>query len=261
MATNEVSQAMLEEWTALLAAIKDSATPALAERLGEMMATVGQFTQQMTGLDAQETLAVVFERKQTLQVLLDQVEQWQKDGTWTRLTELAQLLAGIQASATAPLAERLGLLAAQMGPLVARLTEADTQVTLDQLLAHQQDLQSLLDQLAGWQKDGTWAALTQWAGLLKALTDSLNPLMVERLVTTFTQLGEFVNQLISSGGMQMVLYALQQLTEAKTEAQQDPHKITLGSLLRMLKDPEIQQGMKTLLSVLRRLPSMLDPLS
>ncbi len=334
MATIKVSQDTLEEWAAVLSAVKDSATPALAERLAQMITALGQLAQRATEPAALETVDLLVTRQQTLQTVLDQLEQWRQDGTWTALTEFtallagiknsasaplaerlgtlaaqlgdlvgsatdpaaqallthaldhepalsatvrqlaewhqdgtwtamtefAALLAGIKNSASAPLAERLGTLAAQLGPVVTRLTDAETLSTLDQVLDQQATLRVLLDQLSRWQQDGTWDAVTNLMGLARALQDSLNPLMIERLMTTGTQLGTLVNQLLTDGVAEAALGALRQLGDAQAEARTDPRRVTLGSLLRVIKDPEMQTGIKTLIGFLRRLPAILEPL-
>ena len=251
----------LTELASLVTAFKESATPQMAERVGTLLSGAGELTAMVTGHESKAMLAEILEHGPALTTAVTQLEHWQHDGTWEALTEFTSLLTAFKSSATPQMAERVASMISSLGTLAGRATESDAMSAINFVLDNQEDIMSLFEQMIQWQQDGTWGTLTQWVGLIRGLTDSLNPLMVERVVTTVTQLGTLLNQMLTGGVTDMALNALSQLAKAQTEAREDPHKVTLGSLLRSMKDPEIQLGMKTLLNVLRRLPSILDPLS
>ncbi|WP_053960531.1 DUF1641 domain-containing protein [Sulfobacillus thermosulfidooxidans] len=248
----------LTEFTALLTAVKNSATPAMAERLGTLLANSGDLATLLTDPDAKALVTETFDHSAALTDMLAQLGQWHQDGTWKALTEFTALLTAVKNSATPAMAERIGTLMSQFGTLATKATDSDALHAIDHLLDNQQGLLTMMDQLIVWQKNGTWNALVELTSTAKAIKDSLNPVMIERLATVAQQAGNALNQALTSGLLDLGLDLFEQLTDAFAEAQTDSRKVTLGSMLRMLKEPEIQVSLKTLFGLLRRLPTVLE---
>ncbi|WP_143598843.1 DUF1641 domain-containing protein, partial [Sulfobacillus thermosulfidooxidans] len=248
----------LTEFTALLTAVKNSATPAMAERLGTLLANSGDLATLLTDPDAKALVTETFDHSAALTDMLAQLGQWHQDGTWRALTEFTALLTAVKNSATPAMAERVGTLMSQFGTLAAKATDSDALHAIDHLLDNQHVLLTMMDQLIVWQKNGTWNALVELTSTAKAIKDSLNPVMIERLATVAQQAGNALNQALTSGLLDLGLDLFAQLTDAFAEAQTDSRKVTLGSMLRMLKEPEIQVSLKTLFGLLRRLPTVLE---
>ncbi len=261
MATIQVSSETLGEWTALLTALRDSATPAMAERIGTMLSTLGQLTERVSEPAAMDILETIIEKHDALTTSLEQLERWQQDGTWTALTDFASLFTAVKNSATPPMAERIGTLLTQLGKLANKVAKTDALPLLDNLLDNQSELLAIMDQLISWQHSGTWDAIVEFTSLMKALQDSVSPQMSERVAQLAQQAGRGMNQMMDSGVVDLTADMISQLTDAFNEAQADSRKVTLGTMLRAIKDPDIQISLKTLMGLLHRLPGILDSLT
>ncbi len=258
MATIEISQARLQEWTEMLLALKRSVDPSATEQVDALLASVKS---------AQGSQAVQSERRAhpdtrqaAADAVLSQLVRWRHDGTWDALTEFAGLLTSVKSSATAGMAERMGTLVATTGGLMARLTESDTTQFLTYVFENQEVVRKLLDQLATWQSDGTWQTLTDLAGLVQAAKQSFSVATVSRL-SALTEEGLLVLQrFLDSGALPGGLAILEQLSEAMSQAfhetEQDTKQVTLTGMLRIIKDPQIQITLKTLVALLKKVPKL-----
>ncbi len=251
MATIEVSQERLREWTEMLVALKQSVEPAAAEQVDALLASVK--SELSAYHDARQTAA---------DSALYQLVQWRKDGTWDALTEFAGLLTSVKSSATAAMAERMGTLVSTTGDLVARLTESDTTQFLTYVFENHEVVRGLLDQLVTWQSDGTWQSLTDMAGLVNAAKQSFSVATASRLATLTGEGLLILRRFLDSGALPGSLAILEHLSEAMSqafqEAEQDTKHVTLTGMLRMIKDPEVQISLKTLFALLKRLPKLLE---
>jgi uncharacterized protein YjgD (DUF1641 family) len=195
---------------------------------------------------------------------MGQLGRWQQDGTWDAVTQFAGLLTAVKSSATAPMAERLGTLISTMGGLVSRVAEPDTMGLMNYLLDNQAVVLGLMQQLVTWQSNGTWQSLTDIIGLVKAAKDSISGPTVEHLSNLAQQgmviLSKFLDSGVLPGGLAVVDVMFQTFQEGFQEAELDPKRLTFGGMFRLMKDPDVQISLKTLFSVLKKMPKVLDTL-
>ncbi|NMP25231.1 DUF1641 domain-containing protein, partial [Sulfobacillus sp. DSM 109850] len=96
----------LTEMVSLVSALRDSATPHLAERLGHLAVGLGQMAGE-AGPGVAETVRAVEDHGADLAAMIRQLGAWQQDGTWDALMQLVTLAKGLQDSLTPHLVERL----------------------------------------------------------------------------------------------------------------------------------------------------------
>ena len=194
-------------------------------------------------LDAvRDNAAFVAESLATLTPMLGQWTEAAKNIPWQRLQQHARtadrLLTQLEAISTfidQHLAGKLVELGVEMGQLWAD-TEADT------------SLREALETLAVLRRNGTLRRLRDASDQLDALLKSVN---LDALASDFVQVGGD-----GKGGMVEVVALLLNLLRALDQAARSAPtaKGGLGGLLKLLRDPEVQQGME----VIARLPAALQ---
>ncbi len=257
MAAREVDAGTLQELTALLAAIKDSATPGLAERISQILVSLGIPASAVDAEKARDLVETTMQTSDALVEAMRQLDVWYRSGVWSSLTEMTAVLTALRDSATPHMVERLaevaggwGAIAAQAGPGVAS--------TVDAVETHGDELARVIHQVGQWQHDGTWDALTDFIVLARGLRDSVTPHVMERLTTLMTAATETLTAGMDSGLLDISVRAADALSSAKHSAEKDPTRITATGLFRSLKDPEIQRGLKVMMAFLRQLPDIID---
>ncbi|WP_053959842.1 hypothetical protein [Sulfobacillus thermosulfidooxidans] len=186
-----------------------------------------------------ELLQEALHREDALKELVRQLGLWHQDGTWEALTQWMALLTAIQSSATGPMAERMGTLLADMGPLLSRITDAETLKTLTYVFDHQQVLIAAFSQLVMWQSDGTWEALMDVVNLIKAFKESIGPGTVERMASLAQETGQSLLRMMESDIMPLTLAMMDVTADSWREALDDPKHLTLGAMLHRMKDPRM----------------------
>ncbi|AEJ39301.1 hypothetical protein TPY_1111 [Sulfobacillus acidophilus TPY] len=195
MATIEVSDATLSEWMTLLNAVKDSATPALAERIAGMITALGQLAGPLAEPETQTLIRTAVETGPALTEMLETLATWHRTGTWDALKELATVATAVKDSATPHLAERVAGMATALGQLTAPLTDPAAQDLVRTAVDSGPELTEMIATLRTWHQTGTWDALKELATVATALKDSASPHLVERMTTLGVQLGRVVKDI------------------------------------------------------------------
>lgn len=254
-------------WQALMdlaelgVALQKSQTPAMAQRLGDFVSDVGQITAQLSNPEVRQLLEQIAESGSTFTEAVQQLTQWQEDGTMRTLTEMTGLIGAVRKSLTPPMVERVGNLVAQLGTMADAATDPGMTAVLAQLSVHQVAVSQLLDALGQWSQDGTWNILVETIGMLRSLRDSMNPSMVQRVSNILSQATRLLDAAMDSGVPQAAERLNEQAALALAEARRDPSKVTLTSLYRALRDPEVQLGIKTVMALVKRVPTILGNLA
>ncbi len=144
------------------------------------------------------------------------------------------------------LGEILPLLQALSNPGIQRLikTLAESSVTLG-------DLIQLLD---AYHKSGTIKTALEAVTLLEVLRDALSTPAVARLAENANALMVTGDQLTSElGGLQGIKKVITAAKEASQEAAQDRSSIGFMGLQKVLKEPEVQKGIKFLLHFAKKM--------
>ncbi len=246
----------LTELASLVTAFKESATPQMAERMGTLLSGAGELTAMVATQESKTMLAELLERGPALTTAVTQLDHWQHDGTWEALTEFTSLLTAFKSSATPHMAERVASLMSSLGTLAARATETDAISAINFVLDHQEGMMSLLRQLIKWQKDGTWDAIVDFSSLISAFHDGATAPMIERVTDIVVEASRVLDNTIRSGLLDLGLKIMDAAANAATEAKHDPRRMTATGLLRSIKDPEVQLGMKMLINLLKKLPDV-----
>ncbi len=256
MATIVVSSETLQQWTETMSALRGVVAPAEAETIDTLLVSM----ELMRNTPAVEAPSKHSEnvRETVGNVALDQLAQWQLDGTWDAMTQFASLLTAVKSSATAPMAERLGMALTTLGNLVSRVTGEDSIEMLTSLFDHPDTLTGVLEQLATWQSDGTWQRLLELVTLLMAVMDSLSIATIERLTATTEKAGRTLSTVMDSRAVPISMALLDAMTDAWQDALGDRKSLTLVGMLRLIKEPPVQLSLKTLFGVLKKMPQVLE---
>ncbi len=253
----EVDESTLRELTSLLGALKDSATAGLAERISNLMVSLGAVAAEVEAGPASAIVETAMDNAEGLTTAMQQLGDWQRNGTWKSLTETVSLVAALRDSATPHLAERLSSMAIGLGQIAGEAGPGVAE-TVSAMEDHGADLARMLRQVGAWQQDGTWDALVQLVTLVKGMNDSLTPHLVERVVSFAADAVIDLRAALDSGLLDLGIRAMQALAAATDAARTDASRVTVTGLMRSLKDPEIQYGVKLMMGLLRRLPQIVD---
>ncbi len=123
----------------LLALLEDLATPALVERVATLTSSLGQLAVLLTESQSYEASARLARTLPALASAAEQLRQWQQDGTWTALTEVAGLVAAVRDLATPNLAARVAGTATALSESALRAQESGTLEVLAGLSAALRD--------------------------------------------------------------------------------------------------------------------------
>jgi uncharacterized protein YjgD (DUF1641 family) len=189
---------------------------------------------------------------------MHQLEVWHRTGVWASLTELVNLGAALKDSATPAIAERVASLAIGLGQVAGEVGPGVTE-TVGAVETHGAALRDMIEELAGWHQDGTWKALTEAVTVLRALSDSVTPHMVERVVEMIATLGAAINAAVESGLLDLGIRLGDALMQASRAADKDETRYTAMGLARRIKQPEVQRSVKVLMALLQQLPNAIEP--
>jgi uncharacterized protein YjgD (DUF1641 family) len=256
MATVEVAEETLQELAILLGAIKDSATPGLAERISQMLAALGAVAAEVEPDRAGLLVESAMEASDSLAKTLEQLDEWHRTGVWDSLTELVSFTAALKDSATPPIAERVATLAIGLGQMAGEIGPGVVE-TVSAVEAHGPALRQMIEEIARWHHDGTWKTLTEAVTVVRALNDSLTPHMVERVVELAATLGGALASAAESGLLDLGLRMGEALAAASHDSAQDASRVTAVTLMRSIREPGMQRGVKTLMALMRRLPEVI----
>ena len=202
MATIEVSQERLQEWTDMLVALKGTVEPSAEKQIDTLLASVESTRgSQATGTEpSTEDNA----RQDAGGEVLDLLIHWKQDGTWDALTQFAGILTAVKSSATAPMAERMGTMVTSVGELAGMAAEPEIRGMMQEAIIQNPALITVLKQVGQWHEDGTWDALTQFAGILTVVKSSATAPMAERVGTLLSSTGSLVSRLTEADATQMI---------------------------------------------------------
>lgn len=253
----EVDEGTLRELTSLLGALKDSATAGLAERISNLMGSLGAVAGEIEVGPASAIVETAMDNADGLTTVMQQLGDWQRNGTWKSLTETVSLAAALRDSATPHLAERLSSMAIGLGEIAGEAGPGVAE-TVSAVEEHGANLAGMIRQVGAWQQDGTWDALVQWMTVVKGVSDSLTPHLVERVVSLASDAVIELRQAMDLGLLDLAMRAAQALPAAADAARTDGSRVTAMGLVRSLKDPEIQSSVKLMMALLRRLPQIVE---
>ncbi|NMP21896.1 DUF1641 domain-containing protein [Sulfobacillus harzensis] len=257
MATIDVADETLQELTTLLAAVRDSATPGLAERISQMLVALGAVAAEVEPDRASLLVESAMQASDSLAKTLEQLDQWHRTGVWDSLAELVSLGAALKDSATPQIAERIASLAIGLGQVADEVGPGLVE-TVSAVERHGLVLRETIEEIARWHQDGTWETLTETVTLMRALNDSLTPHMVARTVEMVTTLGNALAEALDSGLLDFGIRLGEALAKANADASQDTTRVTAMGLVRSIKEPEMQRSVKLLMSLMRRLPAVVE---
>lgn len=252
----EVDESALRELTALLGALKDSATAGLAERISNLMVSLGAVAAHVEEGPASAIVETAMDNADALTTAMKQLGDWQRNGTWKSLTETVSLVSALRDSATPHLVERLSSMAIGLGQIAGEAGPGVAE-TVSAVEDHGAGLAQMLRQVGAWQQDGTWDALVQLVTLVKGMNDSLTPHLVERVVSFTSDAVIDLRAALDSGLLNLGIRMTQALSEVTDTVRTDTSRVTLTGLMRSLKEPEVQYSVKLMMGLLRRLPHIM----
>ncbi len=252
----EIDEDTLGELTSLLRALKDSGTPGLTERISGLLAALGVVAAEVEPIAASTLVEAAMDNAEGLSTAIRQLGDWQRNGAWKSLAEAVSLVSALQDSATPHIAERLAAMAVGLGRIAGEAGPGVAE-TVSAVEANGSQLAHLMRQVAAWQEDGTWDALAQFATLLKGFNDSLTPPIVERVVAFASNAAISLRDAIDAGLLDLGIRTMDALYETAKATREDTSRVTVMSLMRSLKDPEMQHAVKLVTGLLRRVPQII----
>ena len=256
MVAIQVSEETLQEWTDLLRELHASAEPATTGRIADMLSQLNPGSVRGGEAAPPEPGA----SPSIAQGAWEQLRAWQNDGTWQVLVEGLSLLSASKSSVTAPMAERVATLMAEVAPLLVLASDPAAKTVMQDALDHASALSAMLSQLGAWYQDGTWQVLVEMTTLVRAMRDSVSAAIIERLADTGQDAGRALVKVLNTGLLDAVPLLAAAVTDAFGQTRTNPQRVTIRSMLRMLKDPDVQISLQTLFGLLTRLPKILEEL-
>ncbi|MCY0877515.1 MAG: hypothetical protein OWU84_01010 [Firmicutes bacterium] len=257
MATVEIEEETIRELTSLLLALKDSVTPGLAGRITDLLAGLGAVAAEVEPETGRRLVARVMEEAPALEKTVTQLADWHRHGVWEALVDTASLAAAVKDGLTPSIVERLAGLAAALGT-VAGSVGPGVGETVSAVEQHGQALAQVVHEVARWQADGTWDALVQVVSLVKALTDSVTPEMLERTLSIVIEGVSALQDAFDSGLLTVGVKMAHALHQAAKTAEGDTGRISATALMRRLREPGVQRGMKVLMALVQELPQVVN---
>lgn len=172
------------------------------------------------------------------------------------LTSEAQVLAGAaSASVTGAMVEHIAALAERSATALDTLTDPDVLALLQQLRQSAPNLTRTLKRVDDLATSGVLDTLLELAEVVHIARLSMSDTTVERLGDSVRTLAEVADTLMTSGLPAAAPGLVAAVDAAREEAARNPESIGIFSLLRVLKEPQLQFGLKFMLALVRRLPA------
>jgi uncharacterized protein YjgD (DUF1641 family) len=230
----------------LLGVLGDAVTDTMVERAVSNLTRASLLLDRLTGPGVERLVEKVSDPRvaEGLGSLLDRLEQVQG---------LLGAVGAFSDAMTDAAVERAVSNLTRASLLLDRLTAPDGEALIDRLLEAGPALGAALEKLSDLERSGRLQRLLELLDMLGVLADSLTEPMLERMIAFLSGLMEMASD---SGGLTSQLRRISQ--EAVAEARQDTRPMGLLALLASLKDPELQQGLKTLLALTKRATQVLD---
>ncbi len=160
------------------------------------------------------------------------------------------LTSSLTSSQIASLASGLG----EILPLLQTLSHPRIRKLILALSESSDTLANLVELATAYHRSGTIQSALETVTLLKVVRDALSTPAVAQWAETVNNLAVTGDQLISEmGGVQGIQGFIKSAKEARKEAEEDRTTIGMTGLLKVLKEPGVQKGIKFLLHFARKI--------
>lgn len=163
-----------------------------------------------------------------------------------RTEELAGFLAASLDSMTPALVQRMVITMAQMAELIDYVNSDEMKSLLARTTEVAESLERSLESIKALEESGALKALVEMGEFAHAMKQSMTSSILTRSLTNMLTLAELGDQM------------LEIVRESADEARSDKRKISARAVVKDLTNPELQEGMKTLVALGRRLPRLLE---
>lgn len=201
----------MSPWAGLGEAIGDSLTPSMIERLATLISGLAELGMRMNQSEVRGAVVRIMDQILAVESAVRLINQWQHDGTWDNVTEVAALGAAVKDAASPMMTARLAELAGGLGELGAEASAPETRNALKRILHELPAIEPALALLAQWQRDGTLDKLAELAALGIAVKDAAGPMMVARLAERVNDLGQLAERLTGTDTKTALEEVLQEL--------------------------------------------------
>ncbi|HEY3374704.1 MAG TPA: DUF1641 domain-containing protein [Candidatus Aquicultor sp.] len=163
-----------------------------------------------------------------------------------QLEDANALLVAALDSLTPAIVQRLAATTAQLGELVDTVNTDETRSLVAGVAQTAESLERSLDIIKQLEESGTLETLAELGSLANAVRQSITSPLVSRPLSAGVSLALTGGQFLDAA------------QEAASEARRDTRRITIFGLLGELRDPQIQDSLKFILALARRLPGILN---
>ncbi|MCL6472347.1 MAG: DUF1641 domain-containing protein [Firmicutes bacterium] len=175
-------------------------------------------------------------------------EQIEQNTKHIRTDELASFITASLDSMTPAIVQRLAATVSQMAELVDIINTDEMKNLLSTVSAMTDNLERSLVTMKELEESEAIAGLAKIGVFADALRSSLTASLVVRSLSSVLMLAEMGDKLLEA------------VHDAKHEVANDNRKLGPRSLLSALKDPQLQESLKFLLAISKRLPAVLEGL-
>ncbi|MBT9260292.1 MAG: DUF1641 domain-containing protein [Clostridiales bacterium] len=173
------------------------------------------------------------------------------DGEALVAGEFLSLLGAVRESTTPELVGRISRLVGEGLEALSLLADPQMKELLWELRAKGPALKDLLQTVTAWQEDGLLEALGDMGKLAMALRESTTPALAARLAQQGVDLLDAAR--VIERLKDEVPRFQEMAAEALAEARADARPVGVGGLLRLLRDPDVQLGLKFMVNLSRRI--------
>lgn len=160
------------------------------------------------------------------------------------------LISSLTSSQITSLASGLG----EILPLIESLNHPGVRKLIVAVSESSDALGDLVELAVTYHRSGAIRNALEWITLLKVFRDALSTPTVAQLAETLNHLAVTGDQLVLEvGGIEGIQRFIKSAKEARREAEEDKSTIGLTGLLRALREPGVQKGIKFLLHFARNI--------
>ncbi|AWS00554.1 DUF1641 domain-containing protein [Metallosphaera hakonensis] len=229
-------------------ALNDDAIQSIADIMSNLMTVAGEMK------DRQSDIAQILENADTLKDAIMRLKALKDSGTLDVLINMSYALKSLRDAlnddAITNLASTVSNLMEVLSSMNARSVEG-----VKEIIAKMPELNEVLNRVMDLKNSGTLDVLINMSYALKSLRDALNDDAITNLGTTLSLIFEFLPK-----GLEFLNKAMSPPISSMIEAWSspeamkmlsNPENVTLGKLVTMMKDPDIQRGLGVMMAFLK----------
>lgn len=229
-------------------ALNDDAIQSIADMLSNLMILAGEMKTR------QNDIAQILENADALKDALMRLKALRDSGTLDVLVNMSYALKSLREALNDDAIMNLGSTLSNLMEVLSSMNPR-TSDGVKKLIEKAPELNEILNRVMDLKNSGTLDVLINMSYALKSLRDALNDDAITNLGTTLSLIFEFLPKGLEflNKAMSPPLSSLIEVWSGE-EAKKilaNPENVTLGKLITMMKDPDIQRGLGVMMGMLK----------